>query len=248
MVNDGKTASNIVPLVLIPQIIMGGALIKYEQMNRDLDFVYAVTRRFQEADRDAAPQSDLRVPLICEFMPMRWSYEALVVAQAKLNPLTLRQTRINRELQALAAQPNLSPRELDRLDDLKEGLAVVSGVEGTDPGQIGHRLRLIDRLLAGERFAFTDFLPPEGEDRVSAEQLFVNQKVADLVSKSEMEQRDYRGEKTLNVFFGLEKQYFGVQSGVFVMNSAVLLFFTFGSFALLNISLKRQLRLQRSRS
>src|SRR5438874_2627691 len=32
LVADPKTASNIVPLVLIPQIIMGGALIKYEDM------------------------------------------------------------------------------------------------------------------------------------------------------------------------------------------------------------------------
>jgi hypothetical protein len=32
-----KTAANIVPLVLIPQIILGGALIKYEEMNRNLD-------------------------------------------------------------------------------------------------------------------------------------------------------------------------------------------------------------------
>ncbi len=36
LVADPKTAANIVPLILIPQIIMGGALIKYEDMNRNL--------------------------------------------------------------------------------------------------------------------------------------------------------------------------------------------------------------------
>ena len=41
-VSDPKTAANIVPLVLIPQIIMGGALIKYEDMNRNLALVYYV--------------------------------------------------------------------------------------------------------------------------------------------------------------------------------------------------------------
>jgi len=40
IVSDPKTAANIVPLVLIPQIIMGGALIKYEDMNRNLALVY----------------------------------------------------------------------------------------------------------------------------------------------------------------------------------------------------------------
>jgi hypothetical protein len=42
LVADPKTAANIVPLVLIPQIIMGGALIKYEDMNRNLALVYAL--------------------------------------------------------------------------------------------------------------------------------------------------------------------------------------------------------------
>ncbi|HEX8296688.1 MAG TPA: ATP-binding cassette domain-containing protein, partial [Chthoniobacteraceae bacterium] len=40
LVADAKTAANFVPLVLIPQLIFGGALIKYEEMNRDLDVIY----------------------------------------------------------------------------------------------------------------------------------------------------------------------------------------------------------------
>ena len=48
LVADPKTAANIVPLVLIPQIIMGGALIKYEDMNRNLALVYAFSRWFNE--------------------------------------------------------------------------------------------------------------------------------------------------------------------------------------------------------
>src|SRR3982751_2606296 len=48
LVADPKTASNIVPLVLIPQIIMGGALIKYEDMNRNLGLVYSFSHWFSE--------------------------------------------------------------------------------------------------------------------------------------------------------------------------------------------------------
>src|SRR5205823_11229355 len=74
LVADGKTAVNIVPLILIPNIILGGALIKYEDMNRDLDFIYRVQRFFSthpgaEADKK---ESDLQVPSMCECMPMRW--------------------------------------------------------------------------------------------------------------------------------------------------------------------------------
>ena len=42
--------------------------------------------------------SRLQVPFICQFIAMRWSYEELVVAQAKLNPLTSRQERTQREI------------------------------------------------------------------------------------------------------------------------------------------------------
>src|ERR1041384_8835433 len=48
LVADPKTAANIVPLVLIPQIIMGGALIQYEDMNGTLTLLYALTHWFSE--------------------------------------------------------------------------------------------------------------------------------------------------------------------------------------------------------
>jgi hypothetical protein len=94
IVADPKTAANIVPLVLIPQIIMGGALIKYEDMNRNLALVYALTHWFHEhpnREEGKKMNSKLQVPFVCQFIAMRWSYEELVVAQAKLNPLTRRE-------------------------------------------------------------------------------------------------------------------------------------------------------------
>src|SRR5438552_1441404 len=51
IVSDPKTAANIVPLVLIPQIIMGGALIKYEDMNRNLGVIDQVLDGKQPFDR-----------------------------------------------------------------------------------------------------------------------------------------------------------------------------------------------------
>src|SRR4030088_2585686 len=106
IVADPKTAANIVPLVLIPQIIMGGALIKYEDMNRNLALVYALTHWFKEhptKDHSKKMDSKLQVPFVCQFIAMRWSYEELVVAQAKLNPLTRRQDRAQREIDRTAA-------------------------------------------------------------------------------------------------------------------------------------------------
>src|SRR5207237_3069405 len=107
MVSDANTAANIVPLVLIPQILMSGALIKYEDMNRNLSLVYSLTRWFHEhptKDRGKKMDSKLQVPFVCQFIPMRWSYEEIIVSQAKLNPLTARQDRAQHEIDAIVAR------------------------------------------------------------------------------------------------------------------------------------------------
>src|SRR5438552_16892364 len=85
LVADPKTAANIVPHVLMPQIIMGGALIKYEDMNRNLGLLYSLSHWFSEhtsADKNRQTDSKLQVRLVCQFIAMRWSYEEMIVAQA----------------------------------------------------------------------------------------------------------------------------------------------------------------------
>jgi ABC-type multidrug transport system ATPase subunit len=244
LVPEGKTAVNIIPAVLIPQIILGGALIKYEEMNRNLDFVYTVQTWFTaHPDSALPPRSDLQVPLICEFMPMRWSYEALIYAQAKLNPLTKRQEEIQGEVTALASKKNASEADEQRLDDLKELLALVSGLQGKSPAQIDHALDEIDRVIDGapyNRKAIGSLSGP-----ITAEQLYVNQKVSDLVSKAEMEQLDYRLDESrkshLNVFFGPIKQYFGIRANVLLFNTGVLLVTTLGGFLALYFILRYQI-------
>src|SRR5438045_6509789 len=132
LVADPKTAANIVPLVLIPQIIMRGALIKYEDMNRNLALVYALTHWFKEhpnPDRGKKMESKLQVPFVCQFIAMRWSYEEMVVAQAKLNPLSKRQERAQKEIDKIVSKHQQDANESKRLDELKETLAVLSGWE-----------------------------------------------------------------------------------------------------------------------
>src|ERR1700752_5531522 len=131
LVADPKTASNIVPLVLIPQIIMGGALIKYEDMNRNLGLVYSFSHWFSEhpeSEKTRKTESKLQVPLVCQFIAMRWSYEEMIVAQAKFNPLTRRQERTLTEINRIAKTAD-NPQTMRRLNELKETLAVLSVLE-----------------------------------------------------------------------------------------------------------------------
>jgi ABC-type multidrug transport system ATPase subunit len=241
IVEDGKTAANIVPLILIPNIILGGALIKYEDMNRDLDFIYRVQRFFSTHPRVSQDPQDtqVQVPLICEFIPMRWSYEALVVAQAKLNPLTSRQDRIQSLIDKLVAVDPRSPAQDDRLEDLKDTLAYLSGLESGSVKDIEDRLRKIDRIIRGAPLDPAAVRSHRGP--FSAERLFVNQKITDLVSKAETDQADYRRLNAVNVFFGPVKNIGTFQCSVLLFNTAVLLGFTWICLGLLHLSLKRQL-------
>jgi len=248
LVADPKTAANIVPLVLIPQIIMGGALIKYEDMNRNLALVYSFSRWFSEhptSEQFTKMDSKLQVPLICQFIAMRWSYEELVVAQAKLNPLTRRQDRTQREIDAIVARHEQTPEVNKRLDDLKETLAMLSGLEAKSADELDRYLALIDEILDRKR-AFDRALFKEAVGAVTAEQLYVNQKISDLISNAEMEQSDYRRGGKPNVFFGSEKSYFRVKVGVFTFNTAVLVGSTLALLGLLHWVLRRQLEVRRS--
>jgi ABC-type multidrug transport system ATPase subunit len=248
LVGDPKTAANIVPLVLIPQIIMGGALIKYEDMNRNLSFVYALTHWFSEhpvKEQSKKMSSKLEVPFICQFVAMRWSYEELIVAQAKLNPLTSRQDRTQREIDKLVAEHRGDATTNKRLDDLKETLAVLSGLEANSTREINRYLHFVDQILSGKR-PFDRALFKDANGPITAEQIYVNQKVSDLFSNAEMEQNDYRRGDKPNVFFGATKGYFGLKISVFVFNTIVLIVSTLGVLVLLSWILHRQLEVRRT--
>ena len=247
LVADPKTAANIVPLVLIPQIIMGGALIKYEDMNRNLALLHSLSHWFTEhpdTDKTIKSESKLQVPLVCQFIAMRWSYEEMIVAQAKLNPLTLRQDWANDEIQKLAPKANTLGQRA-RLNDLKDVLALLSGLEGRSAREIEHYLKLVDPVIAGKQ-KFDPSLFREAKGPVTAEQLYVNQKVSDLLSKAEMEQNDYRRSKRPNVFFGPEKRYFGIKFGMFTFDTIVLIGSMLGLLVLLHWILRKQLEVRRS--
>ena len=223
-------------------------------MNRNLNLVYAVTRWFavhpdRAKDKD---ESSLQVPFLCEFMPMRWSYEAIIVAQYKLNPLTTRQEEAQRQIDLLKEKLKVGPlteAESNRLEDLKDTLALLSGLEGETPNDVLNRFKRVDAVLKGGPLK-TGVLRPK--DGISAERLYVNQKITDLVSKAESEQLDYRRQPThrINVFFGPDKFYnftlFGkdytVHFSVLTVNTLVIMGFAFGSLFALYVSLVRQLR------
>ncbi len=261
---DGKQAANFVPLILIPQLIFGGALIEYEKMNRDFDRIYSVKRWFSvHAESEEPPERDdarLRVPLISRFVATHYSYEALVVAQAKLNPLVSRQEKLQRQIDALVAHRVRSEKDDERLEDLKDTLALLSGLESKTRGEIERRLTRVDKVIDGEPLNAGGLRSKTSG--LTAERLYVNQKVSDLVAKAETEQSDYRRQQAINVFFSPEKVHhfftltprwlgflglkedreIGLRTSVYVFNSGILIVTSGALLGLLHFVLKRQLR------
>ena len=67
-IQDRKAVINILPLVLIPQIMFAGAVISFDKMNSFLKL-----------------NNKSSVPEFCELIPSKWLFEGLIVSQAKLN-------------------------------------------------------------------------------------------------------------------------------------------------------------------
>jgi len=168
----------------------------------------------------------------------------MIVAQAKLNPLTKRQERVHDEIQKLAPKAD-TPQQRAHLNDLKDALALLSGLEGASPRDVDRYLKLLDPVIAGkQRFDRSLFKNAKGP--VTADQLYVNQKVSDLISRAEMEQTDYRRGSKPNVFFGLEKRYFGIAFGVFTFDTVVLFASIIVLLVLLHFILRKQLEVRRT--
>ncbi len=64
--NSAITIYIVVPMLMIPMMVLSGAMFPYDKLNRSLGSVE-------------------KVPLIAEIMPTKWTYEALMVTQFKEN-------------------------------------------------------------------------------------------------------------------------------------------------------------------
>ncbi len=212
-VPNSKTALNIIPLVLIPQIILGGALIEYQEMNRDLDVLSAVKRWVPSGeDAEPAPVSRLEVPLVGAVMPLRWSYEGMMLSHARDNPVTRLKRRYEDAMRELASKPEFTEEDERRLSSLKEARPYLEGLEADSYAAVVAGLRELANVLETGEFRRESL--GEAVDRgdgtglaVSPERYFLNRKVQDLFMQAEMERTDYRAESPPNVFLGARRRY-----------------------------------------
>lgn len=114
MVRSDRTAMNIVPLLLVPQILLAGAMIRFEEMNEfnpsipsgylpDLitDRLSNLRHRVAYQDETTHNITSKPVPLIAEFCPLRYAFEMMFVVQTSDNLWELENARINQKREYL---------------------------------------------------------------------------------------------------------------------------------------------------
>ncbi len=107
-VRSERTALNIIPLLLVPQILLAGALVKFEHMNEftpqipeailpeSIDNKLSLMRhRVAYQDEETHDIMTKPVPLIAEFCPLRYAFEMLFIVQTTYNNWDLEMERIN---------------------------------------------------------------------------------------------------------------------------------------------------------
>jgi hypothetical protein len=257
IVSSPKTAINIIPLILIPNIILGGALIKYDEMNRSFDIIQNIRQWFVPED-EKEEASRLKVPGICHLMPLRWSYESIIIAHAEHNPASELTNYIEGEIQAFSQIPldqELTDIQKDRLFQYKEALAVLHGLQASSPSQVSQQLKEIRTALQAGTFNPEPYyeVPDSGTRTYTTNELYLNGKVQDLFNRAEVEREDYRQkENPPNVFFGAERQFrfpvksetpiFAIKIKTLTLNLLAMIMFVVVAFFALRLSLKRQLQ------
>ena len=238
IVRSTKTALNMIPLVLIPQIILGGALISYEEMN----FNYSIFNTKAETRQS----SKMQVPFICNFIPLRWAYEALIISQDTLNPLAKTITEIEAHKQVLLDKETLTEKEKEKLEQYKDAHTIVFGITGKNSKDIKIKINEIRDELISSNFNVEKYYSNNNQDSLNSINAYQNGNVRDLITKAEIELLDYRIHENdtknegTNIFLAKSKKILGQQFSTLWINALVIFCFILTILFYLGLVLRRQ--------
>ncbi|MBU4485480.1 MAG: ATP-binding cassette domain-containing protein, partial [Candidatus Delongbacteria bacterium] len=109
-----KAAQNIIPLILVPQIIFGGFIVEFEDMNKLL-FI-----------NNNAP-----IPEICQIMPSRWGFEAVCTMQNSKNSFHSKNNYLQKKFDDLISKENEFKAEFGEVSYNNDKLTLLSELDET---------------------------------------------------------------------------------------------------------------------
>jgi hypothetical protein len=196
-VNTERAALTAVPLLLVPQMLLAGALVPYREMNQSLFGNTAHAR-----DRGG-------IPLPAAIMPLRYAYEAMITDQATRNPFELERLRLQRRIDRNRSQLTpMTPEQSERFELSKEGLRrlLASGASSREEAaNLVSRIRRTASTGSRTEVETMKIWPDNDPKARPASEFFVNDRIDLIVREAETFRNDYRDTERRFVFHALKK-------------------------------------------
>lgn len=202
MVKTERSALTSVPLLLVPQMLLAGALVPFKEMNHALFDTVDIKR-----ERGGTP-----VP--ASIMPLRYAYEAMVIAQATRNPFEKERMRLQRRLEDLSATRELTKETAERLEVLKIALTkllAAGAYSASEAESLSNTISYVGRKGTRDMCLELKVWPPkEGEKKVhQIADYFVNARIDLMTREADTHRTDYRNEKNRAIFLALKQPLWG---------------------------------------
>jgi ABC-type multidrug transport system ATPase subunit len=197
IVKTERAALTSVPLLLVPQMLLAGALVPYREMNRGL---FHGAREVRERGG---------VPVPAAVMPLRYAYEAMIVSQAVRNPFEVERIRLQRRIDRVRhLETPMDADDAARFELAKEGLRRLLAAGAADKQEAADLVARIRRISSsGTRIEVETMKvwPDENPKARPASEFFVNERIDLLVREAETFRNDYRNKERRIVFHSLKK-------------------------------------------
>ena len=212
LVKTERAALSSVPLLLVPQILLAGALVSFDEMNRGM---------FEGADEGRAAGAE---PIPARIMPLRYAYEGMMVSQATQNPFELLRRNIQSEIDVFKERierwlegdksAKLNAEENERYKVLRESLTRLMATEAVDAKSADALCKSI--VQAGRKKdmeTLTSISPYPNDETIETQptrDFFVNTRAELLVAKADNERIDINQSKKRSIFLAEWKYWLGL--------------------------------------
>jgi hypothetical protein len=153
------------------------------------------------------------IPVPAIFMPLRYSYEAMVIAQATRNPFEIKRYPVQLKIESYKPLGKNMPEDDDlRFHLMKEGLTRMLAAGASKPSDAE---ALTSRIATAARHGSKAELDaikiwPDGKNVRPASEFFVNSRIDLLIREAEAFRTDYRVKIKRDVFLALETPVLGI--------------------------------------
>jgi hypothetical protein len=175
-VRQDRTALNIVPLLLVPQILLAGALVRFEEMNEFSPRLpqgiipATIDKKLSNLRHRVAYQDEIThaitskpVPLIAEFCPLRYAFEMLFVVQTTNNLWESKTGQVSRLRDQLKENGSI-----DELRFIQRAALAFNGM-ASNVYEAKEILRKVNKAAMKRNEAFLEDVLTDQDERVQTE-------------------------------------------------------------------------------